>query len=74
MLLQQHGWDIHAISAEPDRTANQYHQSRERSGNAAAPGATAMARSQTKINLAALRWSSMNGASSPNDLVRMMSK
>jgi hypothetical protein len=67
MLLQQHGWDIHAVSAEPDRAANRNHQSREHPGNAAAPGATDMARSPTMINLSyvALRWNSMVAASIP---------
>ena len=39
----RHGWDIHAVSRGPDRTAGREHRSREHSESAGAPGGAAQA-------------------------------
>ena len=39
--LERHGWDIHAVSAEPRRTMARDHRSRECSRNSGAPGVAA---------------------------------
>ena len=54
-LFQRRGWDIHAVSAEPDRRPAEDHRSQEYPRNAGTPGIAVGCALPAMISSAALR-------------------